>query len=74
MAKVLTENQRLLTRYLAAVGCPKSDIIHISLTLWEEDEVLEMLEFCASNPDARPAQLLRACSEISSKGLKSPEE
>lgn len=74
MSKIISENQRLLTRYLAAVGCPKSNIIHISLTLWEEDEVLEMLEFCARNPDASPAQLLKVCSEISSKGPKSPEE
>lgn len=66
MSKVLTENQRLLTRYLTAVGCEKMAVVIAVLDLWDEDAVLEMLEFCASNPNASPATLLEMSSKISS--------
>ena len=67
MSNVLTENQRLLVRYLTAVGCEKIEVILMITELWDEDAVLEMLEFCKSNPNASRAQLLRASSEISSR-------
>jgi len=70
MSKVLTENQMLLTRYLRAVGCEKLAVIVMILELWDEDAVLEMLEFCKNNPDASQAQLLQASSEISSRIIK----
>ena len=67
MQKVLTENQTMLTRYLAAVGCEDLAVIVMVLELQDEEATLEMLEFCASNPNATQAQLLKASSEISSK-------
>ena len=67
MAKVLTKNQQLLTSYLAAVGCEKLAVLLMITELWSEEAVLEMLEFCASNPDATQEQLLKASSEISSR-------
>ena len=67
MAKVLTENQKLLARYLTAVGCEKWATVSMVTDLWDEDAVLEMLEYCASNPDASPAQLLVMSSRISSR-------
>ncbi|MBQ9973912.1 MAG: hypothetical protein IJP02_03015 [Oscillospiraceae bacterium] len=67
MARVLSKNQSLLTRYLAAVGCETLAVMVMVTELWSEDAVLEMLEFCASNPDASQAQLLEASSKISSR-------
>ena len=67
MQKVLTENQTMLTRYLAAVGCEDLAVIVMVLELQDEEATLEMLEFCASNPNATQAQLLNASSEISSR-------
>ena len=64
MDMVLSENQRLLTKYLAAVGCEDLAVVVIMLDMWDEDAVLEMLEFCASHPDATPNELLKASSEI----------
>lgn len=67
MEEVMTDNQRLLTRYLAAVGCEKGVVFSIVLELWDEDEVIEMLQYCKENPNASQTQLLRMSSEISSK-------
>ena len=67
MAEIFTENQKLLIRYLAAVGCDKLAGLVIITELWEEEAVLEMLEYCRNNPDASQAQLLKASSKISSK-------
>ena len=67
MAEVLTENQELLTSYLAAVGCSTLAVLVMVTELWDENAVLEMLEYCASHPDANQAQLLKASSEISCK-------
>ena len=67
MARVISENQSMLTRYLAAVGCEKLAVLVMVTELQDEDATLEMLEYCASNPDATQAQLLKASSEISSR-------
>ena len=67
MSKVLTENQSLLTRYLAAVGCQMDAILYMVAILWETNATLEMLEFCRDNHGASPAQLLSAALKISSK-------
>ena len=67
MARVISENQSMLTRYLAAVGCTKLAVLTMVTELWDEDATLEMLEYCASNPNATQAQLLKASSEISSR-------
>lgn len=67
MPRVMSENQMLLLRYLVEVGVSKSNVFGILMDLWDEEATLEMLEFCASNPNATQAQLLKASSEISSK-------
>ncbi len=67
MSNVLTENQKLLARYLTAVDCEKIAVILMITELWDEDAVLEMLEFCRDNPNASQAQLLKASSAISSR-------
>ena len=67
MSNVLTKNQRLLARYLTAVGCEKIAVILMITELWDEDAVLEMLEFCRNNPNASQAQLLKVSSVISSR-------
>ena len=67
MARVISENQSLLTKYLAAVGCTKLAILVMATELWDEEATLEMLEYCASNPNATQKQLLEASSEIASK-------
>ena len=67
MARIMTENQQLLTRYLAAVGCSKAQVLYMMAELWSEEETLEMLQFCKDNPEASPAQLLQACYTISAK-------
>ena len=67
MAKVLTENQELLAGYLTAIGCDKGAVFKMVLDLWEEEAVIEMLEFCRDNHPASQAQLLEMSSKISSK-------
>ena len=67
MEKVFTENRKLLTRYLGAVGCEKIAALLMVTELRGEEAVEEMLEFCASNPSATQQQLLKASSEISSR-------
>lgn len=67
MPRVISENQALLTRYLTEVGCSKIAVLLMAVELQDEKATLEMLEFCASNPSATQAQLLKASSEISSK-------
>lgn len=67
MPRVISENQALLTRYLTEVGCSKIAVLLMAVELQDEEATLEMLEFCASNPSATQAQLLKASSEISSK-------
>ena len=70
-----TENQRILIRYLAAVGCDKGTVFKIVLELWDEDAVMEMLMFCKDNPDASQEELLEMSSKICSKyGLYEEEE
>lgn len=60
MAKVMTENQRMLTGYLAAVGCKKSTIVKIISETWEADKTIKMLEFCRDNPNASEEELSNA--------------
>ena len=67
MARVLTENQRMLTGYLAAVGCKRSTIVRIISETWEADKTIKMLEFCRANPNATEAELLKTSYEISSR-------
>ncbi len=72
MAKILTENQRILTRYLAAVGCETLAVMVMVTRVWEE-ATLEMLQYCKDHPNADQAELLKASSKISSK-YPEPEE
>ena len=67
MTGAMSENQRMLTRYLAAVGCTRLAVFIIVTELWDKDATLEMLEYCASNPNATQKQLLEASSEIAFK-------
>lgn len=73
MARVLTENQMLLTEYLAAVGCQTEAVLCIMVRLLQEEETLEMLEFCKNNPSANQEQLLSAASKIYSKYERTTE-
>ena len=72
MSKILTENQKLLTRYLAAVGCETVAVLVMMVELHDEDAVLDVLEFCASHPDATQDELMKASSEISAKRARGP--
>ena len=67
MAKVLTENQELLAEYLVAIGCSKGTVFRIVTDLWDEEAVIEMLEFCRDNHPAPEAVLLEMSSKIYSK-------
>ena len=64
MARVLTENQRMLTGYLAAVGCKTATIVRIISETWEADDTIKMLEFCRDNPNATEEQLSGMSSKI----------
>ena len=61
---VLTKNQTMLAGYLAAVGCSKGTVFSIIGELWDEEAVIEMLEFCRDNPDASQVELLEMSSRI----------
>lgn len=67
MENKLTENQKLLARYLSAVGCESAMALYMIMELWEEEETIKMLNYCADNLDASPAELLKACYKISSQ-------
>ena len=66
MENILSENRRLLTRYLSAVGCNPRTVFRI-VTPLDEEQVIEMLEFCHDNPNASEAELygmsLTICTE-----------
>lgn len=74
MDMVLTENQMLLTEYLAAVGCETLAVMVMVTRVWEEEETLEMLQYCKDHPDADQAELLKASSKIYSKYPRPEEE
>ncbi|MBO4343031.1 MAG: hypothetical protein J5844_00090 [Clostridia bacterium] len=42
--------------------------------LWDDEPVMEMFEYCRDHPNAKPAELLKASSEISSKYPRDDEE
>ena len=67
MAEVLSEYRRILTRYLAAIGCKKSTIWQITmLDLEDELAILDMLRFCKENhPNLSEEQLLEKSLQIS---------
>ena len=64
---VLSENRRLLIRYLAEIGCGKPAVWQIAMIdLEEETQVLQMLQFCKENhPNLSEAKLLEVSSKIS---------
>ncbi len=65
--KVLTENQELLAKYLGAIGCDFGTVFEIVTKLWDEEAVIEMLEFCRDNHPASQEKLLKMSSKIYSK-------
>ena len=67
MQEVMTENQRLLIRYLIASGYSEATVWKIVMGLWDEEAVIEMLRFCVEHQDATQAELLEAYSKIYSK-------
>ena len=74
MEEVMTEYQRLLTKYLASIGCESGTVFKILCNVWEEEATIEMLEFCRDNRDASPAELLEMSLKISSKYPTEDEE
>jgi len=68
--RVISENQSLLTQYLAAVGCTKIAVLVMATELWDEDATLEMLEYCADHPKADQKELLKAADRIGAKWRK----
>ena len=58
MARVMSDNQVILAKYLLTVGCTPSEMIEITYSVWEEDKTIKMLEFCRDNPIASPDELL----------------
>ena len=67
MEKILTEEQMLLAEYLWEIGCEDWVPFEVIWKLWDEEAVLEMLQFCKENHPPSQAQILSATSEIYSK-------
>ncbi|MBQ9986457.1 MAG: hypothetical protein IJP38_09145 [Oscillospiraceae bacterium] len=65
MEEIFTPNQELLIHHLVAVGCDLGRVLRIVYEVWEEHEVIQMLEFCRDNPQASPQELLSASLKIS---------
>ena len=63
----MTKNQKMLARYLKAVGCNMRTVCAIVFNVWEEEQTIKMLEFCRDNPDASPAELFAMSSTIASQ-------
>ena len=72
MSGVLSENRKLLVGYLSAIGFKKSSIWQITMIdLEEEDEILEMLQYCKENhPNIKEKQLLIVAKQIAIKKTK----
>lgn len=64
---MLTEEQILLIRYLAASKMEKVDILLIVGKLSEEKATMEMLEYIAENHPLSQAQLFSTALKISEK-------
>ncbi len=67
MSEVLTENQKILIRYLAAIGCSKAVVFRIIGDLWYDPAVREMLQFCKENHPPSQEELLKQYSIVYSK-------
>lgn len=63
----MSENRRILTRYLAAVGCDIGTAFTIVMNLWPEYATIKMLQFCKDNPKATPEELLEMSLKIYSE-------
>ena len=76
MAEVLSENRRILTRYLAAIGCKRSTIWQITMIdLESELAILDMLQFCKENhPNLSEEMLLEQAYKISMNYERDAEE
>ncbi len=62
-----SDNKDLLRNYLIEIGCDKMAVAVITMRLWNENAVNEMLEFCRDHPDATENELLQASDDISLK-------
>ena len=65
--EVLTHNQKLLTKYLAALGMTLARRTYILGILWEEEATVEMLQYIAETRETDQATLLSIACEISKK-------
>lgn len=76
MEGVLSENRRILTRYLAAIGCKSSTIWKITMIdLESELAILDMLQFCKENhPNLSEEMLLEQAYKISLNYKSDDEE
>ena len=73
MEDSLTQVQKEFVHLLKGLGCSQLQTLIMGLELWHPDDLAEMLEFMADNPDSTPTQLYEMCSKISSR-RPDPEE
>ena len=67
MMAVLTEEQKLLTSYLAATGMSLVERMLVTGMLWEEEATIEMLLHISKTQESDPAKLYSIAYEISQK-------
>lgn len=65
--KVLSPNQELLAKYLAALGMPLIERLLVAAELWEEDATMEMLRYIAETEETDWKKLSKISAEISRK-------
>ena len=65
--EVLTHNQKLLTKYLSALGMTLARRTYILGILWEEEATLRMLQYIAETKETDQEKLLSMACKISGK-------
>ena len=63
----MTEDQRLLTKYLVDLNTPLTYILSIVGSLWRDDLVMEMFQYIAEHPDAEYPELYSVACKIASR-------
>lgn len=64
---MMTEYQKVLTRYLVALDTPIATGLFIVGSLWRDDLVMEMFAYIAEHPEAEYPELYDVACRIAAK-------
>ena len=64
---MMTEDQKLLTKYLVDLNTPLPDMLFIVGSLWRDDLVMEMFGYIAEHPEAEYPELYDVACRIAAR-------